>query len=130
MSRPSRGHCLDAMQWLKTRGWNLAGLTGQDRPALEAVAHGWRLWGSSDTEGRAAAIAAIGSLVLAMQEQCWPMARELAAQALDWNHRAELWPEVVRAVTRSHVGFDALAGRLAGCHVGCDKVRQPDGRAR
>jgi len=121
--------CVDAIRWLRERGWDLGPLTGQDRPALEAVAHCWRLWGFSDTDGRRAAIGAIASLVLGMQEVCWPMARELASQALDWSHRAQLWPQVAEEVRRQP-GPDGLrwaqAERLLVCYLGIAVVRQPD----
>ena len=128
--------CVDGLRWLKERGWDLAPLTGQDRPALEAVAHCWRLWGHSDMDGRRAAVQAIGALVSGMQPVCWPMARELAAQALDWGHRGELWPDVCDYAFRdldgsAVVDVAAMRLQLRRCHEGLPLVRQPDdGTAR
>ena len=118
--------CVDAMRWLKERGWDLGPLTGQDWPALTAVAHCWRLWGRSDEDGRRAAIAAIGALVGGMQPVCWPMARELASQALDWSHRARLWPEVCAASRFASARDGRDMDALLYCYLGNSLVRQPD----
>lgn len=121
---PEPGHCRSAITWLDNRGWDLAPLTGQDYPALEAVAHCWKLIGHSDIDGRAAAIWAIASLVDGMQPVAWPMARELCSHALDWGHREEFWPLVVSAYRRRKEGFtpgpdlDELCERLRNCHKG------------
>src|SRR5271157_4458819 len=96
MSGRSAPHCQDAMRWLKMRGWDLAPLTGQDRAALCAVAHCWQLWTLGDANGQRAAILAVASLLDGCREVCWPMARELIAQAGDWGHRYEVWSKVVR----------------------------------
>lgn len=138
--REGEAHCADALVWLAARGWDLAPLTGQDRPALEAVAHCWRLWGTSDEDGRRAALGAIAALVGGMQEVAWPMARELAAHALDWGHRGELWPLVCeeyehkwsRALFSSEIdphdweSRSRAVERLRLCHVNLPQVRQPD----
>jgi hypothetical protein len=123
MTRRHHDHapCREALRWLRARGWDLAPLTGQDRPALEAVAHCWALWGRSDADGQRAAIGAIAALVGGMQAVAWPMARELAAQALDWGHRGRLWPQVAaEAIGR------VSPSALLTCHVGHPCVRTPD----
>jgi hypothetical protein len=125
--------CVDAMRWLRERGWNLAPLTGQDAPALQAVAHAWALYGRADLEGSRATLRAIAALCDAMQPVVWPMARELAACALDWGHRASLWPMVCEASLRSAIDRGvslprALARREAmlRCAMNLSIVRQPD----
>ena len=122
MSRQS-AHCQDALRWLKDRGWNLAPLTGQDRAALESIAHCWRLWCVSDDAGRRAAIDAVASLLDGCQEVVWPMARELIAQAGDWSHRDVVWPKVVQQFEerRARIGIcveTPRVHRLAHCHEG------------
>lgn len=69
-------------------------LTGQDSRALAAVAHCWHLYSSSDEDGARGALEAVRALVPALQPQCRPFARELIAQALDWQDRDRLWPLV------------------------------------
>ena len=74
---------------------SLGALTGQDRYALEAIAACWHLL-SGDDDAERAALAAVRALLLAMQPQCRPFARELIAWAMDWSHRAKYWPLVQR----------------------------------
>lgn len=120
MSTRPAPHCQEATRWLKARGWNLAPLTGQDAPCLQAIAHCWRLYFASDTDGRHAAVEAVAALLGGCQEVCWPMARELIAQAGDWSHRREVWPQVARAFWRR--GDMERADRLARCHEGLSVV--------
>jgi hypothetical protein len=131
MSARPAPHCQDALRWLKVRGWDLAPLTGQDRAALEAVAHCWRLWAVADEEGRRGAVAAVAALLATCQEVAWPMARELVAHAADWSHRATVWPIVVRRFEEravylhgSMVGLREVARvkRLERCHAGVAQV--------
>jgi lambda repressor-like predicted transcriptional regulator len=120
MSARKKAHCDDALAWLKTRGWSLAPLTGQDVPCLQAISHCWSLYFKSDTSGQAAAVVAVAALLDGCQEVCWPMARELIAHAGDWGHRDELWPKVVSLFRqRTLPDRDAKrVDRLARCHVG------------
>lgn len=111
-----KAHCDEALAWLKQRGWSLAGLTAQDRSCLQAISHAWAMYFHSDAAGQSAAIDAVGIMLDGCQEMCWPMARELIAQAGDWGHRADIWPRVV-----DKFGIRAgMAGayRLRICHVG------------
>lgn len=73
---------------------NLGAITGTDRRVLGAIASLWHLCDYYDSETHRAALAAIAILLPHMQPSCWPFARELAAQALDWNDRYRLWPLV------------------------------------
>ena len=114
-------HCVEALRWLKGRGWSLAPLTGQDYPALTAIAHCWRLYFASDRDGQRAAVEAVAALLGGCQEVCWPMARELIAQAGCWSHRTQVWPKVVTA--NEAQGWDQTsARRLARCHMGISIV--------
>jgi hypothetical protein len=72
----------------------LGALTGQDKRALDAISACWELYSSSDEAGQGASLAAIRSLLAALQPQCRPFARELIAFSLDWPDRARLWPLV------------------------------------
>jgi len=72
----------------------LGALTGQDKRALDAISACWELYSVSDEAGQVAALAAIRALLLALQSQCRPFARELIAYSLDWPDRARLWPLV------------------------------------
>lgn len=80
--------------WLKANGHSLAPLTGQDRRALAAIDACWQLLAMSDEDGRAGGIEAVKALLPALQEKCWPLARELIARAMDWSDRDRLWPLV------------------------------------
>jgi hypothetical protein len=80
--------------WLRANGHNTAPLTGQDASALEAIALCWELYARGDNDGRLAAVKAVRELLPAMQEKCWPLAREVIAKALDWGDRDRLWPLV------------------------------------
>lgn len=131
MSARQPTHCQDAVRWLKDRGWSLAPLTGQDYPALVAIAHCWQLWTRSDETGRRAAVDAVAALLEGCQEVVWPMARELVAQAGDWSHRDEVWSKVVwrfeenirlRSMVVSIADLER-ARRLARCHVGLRLVQ-------
>lgn len=73
---------------------SLGALTGQDKRVLNAIAACWELYMSSDDDGSAAALAAVRTLLPAMQPQCRFFARELIAWAGDWGHRDKLWPLV------------------------------------
>jgi hypothetical protein len=91
-TRPDPPCCSDAIKWLRARRIDLGSLTGQDARALAAIAHCWRLYASSDDDGRRAAIDAIRALCLAMQPKCWVFARELIPYELDWSDTDRLWP--------------------------------------
>lgn len=86
-------------------------ITGQDARALRAVAACWALY-SGDDNARAGALAAVRALLPAMQRECWPFARELIAQQLDWSDRDRLWPLVL-----APPGPDEQRARRAGLHV-------------
>jgi len=73
---------------------SLAALTGQDASALDAIAECWDLYARSDSDGRAAALAAVRALLKAMQPSTRWIARELIPFALDWHDRERLWPLV------------------------------------
>lgn len=121
---PAKAHCAEAMTWLRHRGWDIAPLTGQDEPCLKAIAHCWALYFRSDAAGRNAALGAVASLVLGCQPVCWPMARELIAQAGDWSHREPMWgrmadhmgdwvkPAIVHQIRHCHEGHPKVAGRF------------------
>ena len=121
MSRPAP-HCQDALRWLKQRGWDLAPLTGQDAAALRAVAHCWEMWTRADEAGRRATLDAVAALLDGCQEVCWPMARELVAQAGDWSHRDTVWQQVVRRFDKPEVANLDRVRRLARCHEGLAQV--------
>ncbi len=92
MSARPKPTCTNAIAWLRANGHNLGALTGQDRRALDAIAHCWELYAIGDDDGRAAAIAAVRALAGGMQKKCLPFARELIAHVLDWDDRERLWP--------------------------------------
>ena len=85
--------CADALAWLAGNGHSLAPLTGTSAKALRAVAHLWQLYAYSRSDD---VLAAIGLLVPSLGN-CAPLARELAAWAMDWDDRARLWPRVAAA---------------------------------
>ena len=72
----------------------LGAITGQDARALGAIAACWALYASGDDDGQRSALAAVRALLPALQPQCSGFARELIAQALDWNDRERIWPLV------------------------------------
>jgi hypothetical protein len=74
---------------------SLGMLTGQDKQALGAIAYCWHLYAISDDAGARGALDAVRALLPAMQPQCRLFARELVAQALDWDDRARLWDVVM-----------------------------------
>lgn len=76
---------------------SLAPLTGQDTSALDAITACWQLYARSDSDGRAAALAAVRALLPAMLPHNRWIARELIPFALDWNDRDHLWPLVIRS---------------------------------
>lgn len=82
------------IRWLRDNGHGLGMLTGQDYRALAAIDACWQLYACGDSNGAAGALRAIRALLPAMQDKCWPLARELIARALDWPDRDRLWPEV------------------------------------
>lgn len=82
------------LKWLKANKHDLRPLTGQDRRALAAVDACWGLYSNSDADGQRGALAAVHALLPAMQEKCWPLARELIARSMDWGDRDRLWPLV------------------------------------
>lgn len=84
----------DPIKFLKANGHDLGMLTGQDRAALLAISACWEVWALGDSAAREACVRAIRALLYAMQEKCWPLARELIAFSLDWGDRDRLWPEV------------------------------------
>lgn len=87
---------------LEARG-SLGMVTGQDRRALHAVAALWDVYLGSDDQGAAAAMAALSAVLPAMQEKCWPFARELAAQQGEWEYRETHWPRVMANVKARRV---------------------------
>lgn len=71
-------------------------ITGTDARVLRAIASLWALCGYyPDDPCHQAALQGIRALLPCMQEKCWPFARELIAQALDWHMRDRLWPLVL-----------------------------------
>lgn len=82
------------LRWLQANGHDLAPLTGQDHRALAAIDACWELYSCSDEDGMDGALAAVRALLPAMQEKCWPLAKELIARAMYWGYRDRLWPEV------------------------------------
>lgn len=74
-----RCRCADAFDWLVANGHSLAGLTGQDAPALKAIAHCWQLYASSRE----------------------PAALEAIRALLDWSDRIHLWALVVPGEVRT-----------------------------
>lgn len=90
------------LRWLKnvSKGGTPAGqlpslglLTGQDMRALGAVAACWQL-AAGDDRALQSALHAVAALLLAMQPEARPFARELIAWALDWGYRDRYWPAV------------------------------------
>lgn len=73
---------------------SLAALTGQDARALNAIVACWGLYAASGEDGQRGALAAIRTLLPAMQESTRWIARELIPFALDWSDRDRLWPRV------------------------------------
>lgn len=73
------------------RGVPLGMLTGQDKRAMLAFASCLHLYAASDADGSEAALDALCALRHAMQKKCWPFARELIAQAMDWPDRERVW---------------------------------------
>ena len=82
------------LRWLKANKHDLAPLTGQDHRALAAIDACWQLLANSDENGEGGAVQAVKSLLPALQPQCWPLARELIARAMDWGDRDRVWPWV------------------------------------
>lgn len=87
--------------------------TGQDCRALQAIAACWNLYGGSDADGQNAALAAARALLRGMQEKCWPIAREIIPQQLDWNDRFTLWPRVLARVATATVAWRGSVRDLA-----------------
>lgn len=81
------------LKWLKANKHELGMLTGQDRLALEAIAACWELLSQDRAACRAALESAV-ALLPAMQEKCWPLAKELIARSMDWGDRERVWKEV------------------------------------
>lgn len=81
----------------QARSVPLGAITGQDARALHAFAASLALL-TTDDNGRAAAIASLRALVTAMQPVCWPFARELVAQQLDWSDRDRVWMQLRQLV--------------------------------
>ena len=73
------------------RDLSLGIVTGQDARALHAFAACLCLYASSDDDGRAASLDALRCLLGGMQRSCYPFARELIAQQLDWRDRDRVW---------------------------------------
>ncbi len=69
----------------------LAVLTGTDLRTLHAIAAVWNAYGR---EGDGPLVVAM--LLDRLQEKCWPFARELIAQQLEWTDRDPLWEQVMR----------------------------------
>lgn len=84
--------CETLFPWLKANGFNnLAGLTGQDYPALKAAVQIVELFLSCDSHNRKYVAKAFGLIVGTIQ----PIYRNLAYHSIahvgDWSHRDELW---------------------------------------
>ena len=78
------------------RGVPLGAITGTDARVLRAIANLWALCGYyPDDPAHQAALVGIRELLPCMQKSCWPFARELIAQQLDWHMRGKLWRLVV-----------------------------------
>jgi hypothetical protein len=69
----------------------LGALTGQDARALGAIAECWALYAAGYAAAERAALAAVRSLLPAVQPQCRTFARELIAFSMDWTDRDRLW---------------------------------------
>jgi hypothetical protein len=84
-------------QWLAHRYGSgaLAPLTGQDSRAFTAAVYTIALWGGSDKDGKAHAVKALRSLVMAMQPHTRSTVRAAIPAVLDWGYEAELWPLVM-----------------------------------
>ena len=89
-----RGDSLSPLRWLKANDRDTAPLTGQDTRALHAIAWCWELYAVADEAGQLAALQAVRCLLAGMQPQCWHLAKELIAMAMDWDDRDRLWPQV------------------------------------
>jgi hypothetical protein len=103
MASRQRPYCQTAPRWIAQRLKDkhaLAPLTGQDGRALSAFVHLVALYGQSDGEGRAHAIAAMAHTVRAMQPSTRHLAKAAIPHMLDWDDEPALWQEI---------GFTALA---------------------
>jgi hypothetical protein len=87
-----------------------AALTGTDVRALNAIAHCWALYPVCD--GQLSVIMAVRALLLSLQPKCWPFARVLIAQSMDWPDCDKVW----RRVTETWPG-DILTEAAALEHV-------------
>lgn len=85
--------CAELFAWLRNNlGRDCMGaLTGQDAPALAAIAHVLQLFSVSDSQGRACALKAFAALAQAMQPSTRELAYHAIAWAMDWHVRPDLW---------------------------------------
>lgn len=75
---------------------SLGMITGTDARALRAIAAAWALCSHYDGDPvHLAGLAAVRAILPTLQRSCWPFARELIAQSLEWHTRDRLWPLVV-----------------------------------
>ena len=89
--------CKSARKWVCNRLQNryaFAPFTGQDARAFDAFAHLLELYLGSDMDGRDAAVAAMGAVLLAMQPKCRPLAKAAIPWMLDWSDEETLWEEI------------------------------------
>ena len=70
----------------------LRDLLGVERGLLEAFVHLGALWGVSDASGQRAAVRSMRDVATMIRPEHRWLAREAIAAALDWPHRAQLWP--------------------------------------
>jgi hypothetical protein len=105
--------CQSGPRWICERLRNkdaLAPLTGQDWRALAAFFHLVALYGNSDRDGRAAAVAAMYHTVRAMQSSTRHLAKAGIPHVLDWSHEEEIWLAMERHSTTACAGLTAEGG--------------------
>lgn len=78
-----------------------APFTGQDGPAFAAFAHLVDLYAHSDTQGRAAAIAAMRAVLGAPQPKCLPLFKLAIPALMDWSDEEIIWRQVAPAPATS-----------------------------
>lgn len=90
--------CKDARAFLKHHLGTaaLAALTGQDERALSAFIHLLDLYCVSDERGRAAALAAMKSVLDCAQPSVLEVFKKCIPHALDWSDEERIWQEVRR----------------------------------
>jgi hypothetical protein len=106
---------------------SLAELTGTDYRALEAIDRAWELLSVTRADSL---LTAIALLAREMQPKMRPLARELAARAMDWGDRERYWPEVERTIQQFYEGPKSLE-LVEACpkNVGPYYCQRPAGHA-